>query len=126
LEAPDHRLDPYRRGIGRLRDGGDEVGYLTTSVRTWWTQSGPFYARRHVDPVERADWQIFWTRQPAWCSMEFLDGLTDDVDRDVADWSQGEFRLLGHTLGVEWLSGTEAEQLLVEYPVPTPEGPVAE
>ena len=122
LDGPDHRLDPFRRGIGRLSDGGTEVGYLTSSVRTWWSVSGSLFSRKYVHPIERADWEIFWTQQPTSCPPH-VDGVMNDVDAEVAEWSRGEFALLGRTLRVDWLQGDEAERLLVDYPVPSPEGP---
>jgi hypothetical protein len=78
--------------------------------------------RKYAHPIERADWEIFWTRQPTWCP-QYLDGVTNDVDAEVLEWSRGEFNLLGRTLRVDWLQGDEAERLLVDYPVPSPEGP---
>lgn len=101
---------------------GVGVGYLTTRVMTWWTPSGRFLARRKTNPIERADWLIYWTQQPSWCSMPFLDGVMHDVDAESDEWARGEFSLLGRTLAVEWLSGTEAARLLAEYPVPS-DGP---
>ena len=71
-----------------------------------------------TSPVERPEWLLDWTAKPAWASLTnpFLDGVVDDVESEIEDWSHNRFRLLGRDLRVEWVEGLEAHALRLEHP----------
>jgi hypothetical protein len=109
---PDHRLDPYRRAIGRLRDNEELVGLLATRVQIWWTTEGRCWRRRHVDPVELPEWLILTTNAEGQVVGDLFDDgivMEENLDQELRDWAVGRFRLRGEVLALEWMDGEEAD-----------------
>jgi hypothetical protein len=113
LLSPDHRLDPYRRGVARAENDGEPIGYLLTRVQTSWTIRGLFWARRLENPRERPEWLLEYDVVPAWSALPFDDGIAIDeegVADLLAEWDGNRHVVNADVvLVLRWLEPAEVE-----------------
>jgi hypothetical protein len=117
--AHDSRLDRYRTGIAVVRDGDVLAGHLATRVDVLWTVAGPFWRRRHIDPLERVEWVlVFQPGANRYGYQRVVDKLEieeDELEAVLEEWDANRFQLIGPVLQLEWLDGSEADAAWAEY-----------
>ncbi|MDX3382037.1 hypothetical protein PV682_11295 [Streptomyces niveiscabiei] len=105
----DVRLDPYRRGAARLFTDGREVGLLVTRVDVWREYTGWLWRRRVTSEQELPEWMVWPVGSSGTLVPEDDVVRGEDVDRELADWSAGRFRLRDTVYEARWLPVSEAE-----------------
>lgn len=108
---PDGSLEPFRDGVGVLRQDGAVVGHVATTLSEFWS---PF------SPLRRQWW--------VWLIVVWADGKRERSTEDYSPWTYvaemkaGRFEWTGggHRDGVfdfEWLSPDEAHRVRAELNV---------
>jgi len=106
LKSPTRALDPLRRRIVELREGGRPEGLVSTWVETRWAEStGSLWWKTWTEPHEVLVYEISWLDR----GDQYLydDGVVDSADVIVSELLTGTVTLYGDTYEVRWLSGDE-------------------
>lgn len=108
VHARDFRLDPYRERAAILASGTGREATLFIRVEAWWTSTGGhLWWRRWSDPYEVPHGYLLFR------DGEFDDWVVDrqELEKDLADWSQSRFRYVGEHLVVEWLDAAASQHV---------------
>ncbi|MFF0559452.1 hypothetical protein [Streptomyces sp. NPDC004266] len=97
-------------------DGDEQIGVLVIRVTTWWWGEGPFWRRRWSNPQELPEWASSCV-DPLQQLPDFDDGIisADQLDEELANWSEGILRLLGRQFSVAWLGEEEVDTAHKEH-----------
>lgn len=110
-------------------DGDEQIGVLVIRVTTWRWREGSFWGRRWGNPQELPEWALSCVGPTQQQLPSFDDGTisADELDEELADWSERIFRLWGRRFSLAWLGEEEADAPHEEHgwtidrsPLPSP------